>query len=205
MRRRTQGCAGRAVNGAGERRQGRAACGAAKVCSRASSTHGHQGRMKEYTTGCVPSICADACPARLTRAGAAATGARRARRSSPAMTAPPTPAPTLSRDGRDRRRIDAPGKASGGGSRAIPAGARARAGENLTPARPAGRASAGAGVRRVPALSRQTARGLGGERTARSNPRRLARRDGRLLTSVWREADRSGVWAIAGQRPTSSH
>jgi hypothetical protein len=69
-------------------RQGRAACGAAKVCSRASSTHGHRGRLEKYTTRGALSICADACPARLTRAGAAATGARRASGPSPATTAP---------------------------------------------------------------------------------------------------------------------
>jgi hypothetical protein len=39
----------------------------------------------------------------------------------------------------------------------------------------------------------------------RAIPRRLARRDGRLLTSVWREADRSGVWAMTPHRQNCSH
>jgi hypothetical protein len=215
MRRRTQGCAGRAVNGAGERRQGRAACGAESV-SRASSSLGARSPQEKYTTRGALSICADACLARHTRAGAAATGARRASGPSSATTAPPTPAPTLStRRARPSPQQRAPGKGSGGGARAIPAGVRARAGENLTPARPV-RKGVGGGQRPTSsALSRQTAPGAWGRRVrgaraprksgGRAIPRRLARRDGRLLTSVWREADRSGVWAMAAHRQNFSH
>jgi hypothetical protein len=169
-------------------RQGRAACGAESV-SRASSSLGARSPQEKYTTRGALSICADVRPARHTRAGAAATGARRASGPSSATTAPPTPAPTLSQRRADRRRNNELQARAPAAVCAIPAGRRARAGENLTPARPA-REGVGGGRRpRVHALAgRQTARGLGGGASAATSatkkvraryPRRLARLDGR--------------------------
>jgi hypothetical protein len=179
-------------------RQGRAACGAERV-SGASSSLGARSPQEKYTTGCALSICADVRPARLQRAGAAATGARRARRSSPAMTAPPTPAPTLftrrarpsphrrSRQG-ERRRFsrDTSGSASQGGGKPHTGSAR-------------GRALAGASVRGVPALSRQTARGLGGGASAAQG------RHEKVAGALFREGSRVGTGGClrqSGERPT---